>query len=82
MSQLGVGGCSPLAHAALAGLRWEGARVRGAGWLRPACLGSGLTPLPGPLSLPGFLRLDGSEVTSGFLFLCGAGRPNWKDMSG
>ena len=38
------------------------------------CRGSGLTPLLGPpLSLPGFLRLDGSEVVSGFLFLCGSG---------
>lgn len=84
MSQLCVcvGGVVPLWPS----LRWRacGGRcaVRGAGWLRPACPGSGLTPLPGPLSLPGFLRLDGSEVTSGFLFLCGAGRPNWKDMSG
>lgn len=36
--------------------------------------GSGLTPLLGlPLSLLGFLRLDGSEVTSGFLSLGGSG---------
>lgn len=34
-----------------------------------------------PLSLPGFRRLDGSEVTSGFLFVA-QGWPNWKDMSG
>lgn len=36
--------------------------------------GIGLTPLLGPpLSLPGFLRLDGSEVASGFLFLSSSG---------
>lgn len=79
---VGGGGCSPLALPALPGLRWDSAGVRGAGWLRPACPGSGLTPLPGPLSLPGFLRLDGSEVTGGFLFSAARDGPNWKDMSG
>lgn len=73
MSQLhGVG--FPSGPSWAAGPAVGGCAVRGAGWLRPACPGSGLTPLPGPLSLPGFLRLDGSEVTSGFLFLCGSGR--------
>lgn len=40
--------------------------------LAVSCHGSsGLTLLLRlPLSLPGFLRLDGAEVTSGFLFLC------------
>lgn len=36
--------------------------------------GLGLMLLLGPpLSLPGFLRLDGSEAVSGFLFLCNSG---------
>lgn len=36
------------------------------------CLGADAMAGP-PLSLPSFLRLDGSEVASGFLFPCISG---------
>ena len=56
------------------GLQREGWAVSGRQRLAASCPGSGLMPLLGPpLSLPGFLRLDGSEVASGFLFLCSSG---------
>lgn len=71
LSQLPGGGgtCSPghRSGQALGLQQGGGQRLAGGGRLAVSCL----TPLPRlPLSLPGFLRLDGAEVTSGFLFLC------------
>lgn len=44
------------------------------GWAVSGRRGWRLTLRPGPpLSLPSFLRLDGSEVGSGFLFPCSSG---------